>query len=323
MPQVQPFEPAWWLPGAHAQTLFPHLFRRHAPPPLRRERLELDDGDFIDLDWTGRRNSPLVILLHGLEGSIRSHYAGGLIRSLYDCGFETALMNFRGCSGEPNRLPRGYHSGETGDLGTVLQHLNSRGPQRPIYLVGISLGGNVLLKWLGENPDQHRVKKAIAISVPFELNTAALRLQTGASRLYQAHLLHKLRRSMHAKAGRIALPIDTGRLKSLTTFRQFDDQVTAPLHGFRDVDDYYQRSSSRQFIKHIRCPTLILQARNDPFMTPEAIPSSTELGPNVQLEVSNSGGHVGFVAGRWPWSPVYWLDQRVCSALHSSELTAI
>ena len=323
MSPVQPFEPAWWLPGAHAQTLFPHLFRRHSPPPLRRERIELDDGDFIDLDWTDKRNSPLVMLLHGLEGSIRSHYAGGLIRSLYDCGFETVLMNFRGCSGEPNRLPRGYHSGETGDLETVLEHLKARSPHRPVYLVGISLGGNVLLKWLGENPDQHSIQKAVAVSVPFELNTAALRLQTGASRLYQAHLLHKLRRSIRAKAARMALPIDTGKLKTLTTFRQFDDQVTAPLHGFRDVDDYYQRSSSRQFIKYIRCPTLILQARNDPFMTPEAIPSPAELGPDVQLEVSSGGGHVGFVSGRWPWQPVYWLDQRICSALQPSELTAV
>ncbi len=323
MPQGQAFEPAWWLPGAHAQTLFPHLFRRHSPPPLRRERVELDDGDFIDLDWTGRRNSPLVMLLHGLEGSIRSHYAGGLISSLYNCGFETVLMNFRGCSGEPNRLPRGYHSGETGDLNSVLEHLSARHPQRPVYLVGISLGGNVLLKWLGEHPDQHKVKKAIAISVPFELNAAALRLQTGASRLYQTHLLGKLRRSVRAKAARMELPIETAYLHMLKTFRQFDDQVTAPLHGFDGVDDYYRQSSSRQFIKRIRCPTLILQAIDDPFITPAAIPSPEELGPGVQLETSHAGGHVGFVAGSWPWRPVYWLDQRVCCALQSDELMVV
>lgn len=317
MPQPQPFKPAWWLPGAHAQTLFPHLFRRHAPPPLRRERMELDDGDFIDLDWTESREGPLVILLHGLEGSIRSHYAGGLMRSLYDCGFESVLMNFRGCSGEPNRLPRGYHSGETGDLGTVLERLHGRDPQRPVYLVGFSLGGNVLLKWLGENPGQQVVQKAIAVSVPFELNIAARRLESGASRLYQVHLLRKLRRSLRAKARRMALPVETGQLDKLKTFRQFDDQVTAPVHGFRSVDDYYQRSSSRQFIHSIHCPTLILQARDDPFMTADAIPDESELGPGVRLEVSGSGGHVGFVNGPWPWRPVYWLDRRVCAALRS------
>ena len=316
MPQPQQFKPAWWLPGAHAQTLFPHLFRRHSPPPLRRERIELDDGDFIDLDWTEQHKGPLVILLHGLEGSVRSHYAGGLMRNLYNCGFETVLMNFRGCSGEPNRLARGYHSGETGDLGTVLELLHGRDPQRLIYLIGFSLGGNVLLKWLGENPDQQKVQKAIAVSVPFELNIAALRLESGASRLYQAHLLHKLRRSIRARASRIPLPIDTGKLDDLKTFRQFDDHVTAPLHGFRNVDDYYQRCSSRPFIRRIQCPTLILQARNDPFMTADAIPDVTELGPGVRLEVSDSGGHVGFVNGQWPWRPVYWLDQRICAALN-------
>ncbi len=238
------------------------------------------------------------------------------MRNLYNCGFETVLMNFRGCSGEPNRLARGYHSGETGDLGTVLELLHGRDPQRLIYLIGFSLGGNVLLKWLGENPDQQKVQKAIAVSVPFELNIAALRLESGASRLYQAHLLHKLRRSIRARASRIPLPIDTGKLDDLKTFRQFDDHVTAPLHGFRNVDDYYQRCSSRPFIQRIQCPTLILQARNDPFMTADAIPDITELGPGVRLEVSDSGGHVGFVNGQWPWRPVYWLDQRICAALN-------
>lgn len=303
------------------QTLFPHLFRRHALPPMRRERIELDDGDFIDLDWTPAQTGPLVILLHGLEGSLRSHYAGGLLGSLSDSGFEAVLMNFRGCSGEPNRLPRGYHSGETGDLDTVLSRLAQREHGRPLYLIGISLGGNVLLKWLGEHPQQTLVKQAIAVSVPFELNNAALRLQRGLSRLYQWHLLRKLRHSLRSKAQQISLPIDIDRLDHLKTFRQFDDQVTAPLHGFEGVDDYYRRSSSRAFIPQIRCPTLILQARDDPFLTADAIPGPAELGAAVQLEVSESGGHVGFVNGRWPWAPVYWLDQRIIRALHSSELT--
>jgi len=192
------FKAAWWLPGPHLQTLFPHLFRNQRPPRLRRERVELDDSDFLDIDWSDNQNGPLVLLLHGLEGSIRSHYAAGLMHSLTCCGFQVALLNFRGCSGEPNRLPRSYHSGETGDIQMILERLAKQHPQRSIYTVGISLGGNVLLKWLGENPQQTLIERAIAISVPFELNVAALRLERGLSRLYRSHLLHKLRRSTRA-----------------------------------------------------------------------------------------------------------------------------
>lgn len=313
--QTSSFKPAWWLPGAHLQTLFPHVFRRRAPPPLRRERFELDDGDFIDIDWTPERVGPLVVLLHGLEGSVRSHYAAGLMTTLNARGLQVAMMNFRGCSGEPNRLPRSYHSGETGDIDTFLRLLRLRFPQRPLYAVGISLGGNVLVKWLGEHPQQAVVAKAVAVSVPFELNKAALRLQSGLSRLYQFHLLRKLRASTRAKAARMTLPVPVERLSAMTSFRAFDDQVTAPLHGFDGVDDYYQRSSSRQFLAHIRTPTIILQAQDDPFMTADAIPESSELGPGVRLELSRHGGHVGFVGGSWPWKVHYWLDRRVCEIL--------
>ncbi len=314
------FKPAWWLPGAHLQTLFAHIFRRQRPPPLRRERVELDDGDFIDLDWAAPRAGPLVILLHGLEGSVRSHYAAGLMRSLGNCGLQVVLLNFRGCSGEPNRLPRSYHSGETGDLNTLIELLHRRFPSRALLAVGVSLGGNVLLKWLGENPAQKRLRSAVAVSVPFELNKAALRLQAGVSRLYQSHLLRRLRAGVRAKAARLALPIELDRLDALTSFRAFDDQITAPLHGFDGVDDYYRRASSRGYLIGIRTPTLILHARDDPFMSADAIPTPAELGPGVRLELSRRGGHVGFVAGRWPWRPRYWLDERICEAFSAPDL---
>jgi predicted alpha/beta-fold hydrolase len=313
------FKPAWWLPGAHLQTLFPHIFRNQPAPPLTRERLELEDGDFLDIDWTADRAGPLVLLLHGLEGSISSHYARGLMNSLADCGFRAALLYFRGCSGEPNRLARSYHSGETGDLGFVVRQLAQRTPDRTLFVIGISLGGNVLLKWLGENPGQPMVDKAVAISVPFDLNNAAIRLEQGLSRLYQTHLLRKLRRSTRAKSARVELPIDTSSLAQLRTFRDFDDQVTAPLHGFEGVDDYYRRCSSRSFLKHINTATLILHAIDDPFMTPTAIPRSDELGPGVTLELSDAGGHVGFVAGSVPWKPRYWIDERVCEFFSSAQ----
>ncbi len=312
------FKPAWWLPGAHLQTLFPPLFRNRTPPALRRERLELADGDFLDIDWTEGQSGPLVLLLHGLEGSLSSHYVTGLLRSLDACGFRTALLYFRGCSGEPNRLARSYHSGETGDLDTVIRYLTTQGARRSLHVVGVSLGGNVLLKWLGEHPHQSLVEKAIAVSVPFDLNAAALRLERGFSRLYQAYLLRKLRRSTRAKAQHHRLPFDVERLGQLRTFRAFDDAVTAPLHGFAGVDDYYGECSSRAYVRHIRTPTLVLHAADDPFMTSAAIPGGEELGPGIHMELCRAGGHVGFVGGRWPWKPRYWMDQRICEFLQQS-----
>lgn len=316
------FKPAWWLPGAHLQTLYPALVRERRPPPLLRERFELPDGDFLDLDWSPAQNGPLVVILHGLEGSVRSHYAAGLMHALHSCRRQSVLMHFRGCSGEPNRLPKSYHSGYTEDLHTLLAALARRHPGRSLYLVGVSLGGNVVLKWLGEHPSQSFVERAVAVSVPFELNKAALRMERGLSRLYQYHLLRKLRRAARQKTEWPGFPVRRDALRSLTTFRRFDDAVTAPLHGFRDVDDYYARASSRQYLHAIRTPTLVLHAADDPFMTPDAIPGAGELGGGVTLELSAHGGHVGFVAGRWPWAPVYWLDQRVCEAFADTPASA-
>jgi hypothetical protein len=313
MPVTSRFRPAWWLPGAHLQTLFPPLFRNRTPPPLRRERIELEDGDFVDIDWTEARSGPTVLILHGLEGSIGSHYVVGLLHALSCGGFTAAVLYFRGCSGAPNRLARSYHSGDTDDVDSVLSYLRSQDDARPIYVVGVSLGGNVLLKWLGENPAQALVTKAVAVSVPFELNAAALRLEHGFSRVYQAYLLRKLRRATRRKARYHALPIAVSELRKLRTFREFDDKVTAPLHGFAGVDDYYRKCSSRPFLTRISTPTLILHAKNDPFMTAAAIPTAAELGPGVQLELYSTGGHVGFVSGAWPWKPDYWLDKRICA----------
>ncbi len=305
------FRAAWWLPGAHLQTLFAQGFRRRRPPPLRRERLELDDGDFLDLDWTPARTGPLVVLLHGLEGSRHSHYAAGLMQSLHRRGLQVVLLNFRGCSGEPNRLTRSYHSGETADFSTLLQRLRARDPRRVLYAVGVSLGGNVLLKWLGENPVQTSVARAIAVSVPFELDKAAHRLRRGLSRAYEYYLLRKLQAKIRAKSALMPLPIRLDGLSRLNSFHRFDDAVTAPLHGFNGVDDYYRQSSCRAYLSRILTPTVILQARDDPFLSADAIPRCDELGAGVRLELSRHGGHVGFVAGRWPWRPCYWLDHRI------------
>jgi len=295
--------------------LWPYAFRRQPRPSLVRERVELPDGDFLDLCHTAGNGRPRVLVLHGLEGNWHSHYARGLLDAVHRRGWCGTLMHFRGCSGEPNRLPRGYHSGETGDLDYVVRLLRARDPDAPLSTVGYSLGGNVLLKWLGESDLPRPVDAGIAVSVPFELAKSAARIDQGFSRLYQWRLLDSMKRSVRCKFARLPAPIDLSGLSAVRNFEQFDDLVTAPLHGFRDAADYYTRSSSRQFLKGIRRPTLIVHAADDPFMTPDTVPEPSELSPQVSLELSSHGGHVGFVTGPAPWAPVYWAEQRIVQYL--------
>jgi predicted alpha/beta-fold hydrolase len=313
------FRPAWWLPGPHLQTLYPSLFRKRQSPLLTRERVELADGDFIDIDWTGQTDGMKVLILHGLEGSLESHYTGGLLSALATRGYTAGLMYFRGRSGEPNRLPRSYHSGESGDLEEVMQHVRQQGhPDKGIAIIGYSLGGNVLLKWLGEKGGAANITTAIAISVPLDLHRAALKLNRGLSRIYQRYLLRKLTASVTTKAALHAPPYPLHRLNELNTFHKFDNEITAPLHGFRDVDDYYNRSSSKQFLRWIEIPTLILQAIDDPFLPASTLPSEDELSQSVTLELSEHGGHVGFISGSNPLLPRYWLEERILQHLESS-----
>ena len=284
---------------------------------LRRERLELPDGDFLDLDWNDVDSDALILVLHGLEGSARSHYAGGILCALGQAGLSSVLMNFRGCSGEPNRLTRSYHSGDTGDLAYVVQRLRARTADAALGIVGYSLGGNILLKWLGEKAEHAGVDAAVAVSVPFNLSLCADRLNRGLSRVYQWYLLQKLKRSLQRKLAAMSLPIDVHDPRSLGSLREFDERVTAPLHGFAGAEDYYARASCGPWLRSITVPTLILHAIDDPFMTPAVIPRSDELSPRVQLELSACGGHVGFVSGRLPWAPIYWLEARICRYFHS------
>jgi predicted alpha/beta-fold hydrolase len=257
----------------------------------------------------------MVLVLHGLEGSLESHYTGGLLCALQDSGYTAGLMYFRGRSGEPNRLPRSYHSGDTGDLAAVVRQLRGRHPKTPLAVIGFSLGGNVLLKWLGEQGERAAATTAIAISVPFDLHLAAIKLRRGLSRIYQRHLLTRLRESVRHKARRHEPPYPLERLHELDNFHKFDDAITAPLHGFDGVDDYYARSSSRQYLRAITVPTLLLQAADDPFLPADGLPGSSELGPGVTLELARHGGHVGFVSGRNPLRPGYWLEPRILAHL--------
>ncbi len=293
------------------QTLWPTLLRRGPDVRLETERLELPDGDFVDLDWTVGRGKGIVIVLHGLEGCSQSPYARGLLQALQEQGWRAVVMHFRGCSGTPNRLPRSYHSGDTGDLAYLVHTLSTREPRTPLAAVGYSLGGNVLLKWLGETGERARLSAAVAVSVPFSLADAAKRINSGFSRLYQWKLLKSMRQRIAAKLERMPLPLKTSNLSELRSFRQFDDCVTAPLHGFRNADHYYAVASSRQYLRDIAIDTLILHAADDPFMTPAVVPTPSELSARVELELYPRGGHVGFIAGHWPWHPRYWLEQRI------------
>lgn len=309
------FRPAWWLPGGHLQTLWPALLRRPPRPAIERERLELADGDFLDLEWAAEApaGGAVVLLLHGLEGGLGSHYVPGLMQALMARGMRPVLMYHRGCSGEPNRSHRRYTGGDTGDLEAVVDHLRHRFPDAPLAAVGFSLGGNILLKWLGETGAANALTAAVAVSPPFRLNRAADRLERGLSRLYQRHLLTALRRAIRHKYRDCpgACPVPLAEIERLTTFRAFDDRFTAPVHGYAGAADYYARASCRPFLARIAVPTLVIHALDDPFTTPDAVPAPDEAAAPVILDIHRHGGHVGFVAGAVPARPVYWLEQAV------------
>ena len=310
------FKPAWWLKSSHLQTIWGTATRRNHKIDLQRERVELPDGDFIDIAWTMPSNyepahTPTVLVLHGLGGSIDSHYARGLMSGIKNQGWRGVFMHFRGASGEPNRLPRSYHSGDTGDVDYLVNFLLQREPKIKLVAVGFSLGGNVLLKWLGETGNKNPLCAAVAVSVPFELYKVANRLQYGFSRLYQNWLLRELRSLFLTKFATMQTPIDVNNVSKCHTFWEFDNTVTAPLHGFKNAADYYQRASSRQFLKSITVPTLILHATDDPFMTPDCVPTEDELSERIILELSPNGGHVGFITGDIPGWGEYWLEKRI------------
>jgi len=314
--QQSTFQPAWWLPGAHAQTLYPHQIRRVSASAHTRERLELPDGDFVDLDWAGPESGGLVCLFHGLEGSGESNYIRGLTHALTAQGLRSVLMHFRGCSHETNRLARSYHSGDTGDIRFLIHTLRTRHPGRLLAAVGFSLGGNALLKFLGEEGPNQPLDQAVAVSVPFDLAACADRLSSGISRLYCRHLLASLHAKVASRATLIrAAGVDVDAALASRDFWEFDQAVVAPIFGFKDAADYYTQSSCGPFLQRIEVPTLILHAADDPFMTPEAMPSAKDLSPAVTLEISQSGGHVGFVAGPAPGLAHYWLDDRIAGHL--------
>ena len=302
------FRPLWYLRNPHLQTIMANIFHPTAPE-VHLETLDLPDGDSLQLAH-GTADGPCrVLILHGLEGSLRSAYAQRLMNYLNQAGIPATFMYFRGCHGGPNRKARSYHSGETEDLRMVIDHLKKSGSNQ-IALVGYSLGGNVTLKYMGEDNTDAAIVCATAVSAPMRLDICARRMDQGFSRLYQHTLLRRLKHKVAQKSGLLRDAGFEPRTDDIQNFEAFDDRFTAPLHGFNDAQHYYQQCSSRQFLKAIDKPTLILHALDDPFMTPEVLPEAAELAQEITLELAEHGGHVGFIGGSWI-KPYYWLEPRI------------
>jgi len=307
------FEPAPWLRNPHLQTLYGALFAPAPRPALRRERWDTPDGDFVDVDFVdGPPDAPWVHLFHGLEGSSNSPYARTVMARVRERGWRGSVFHFRGCSGEPNRLPRAYHSGDTEEIGWALARVKSLAGGAPLRVAGVSLGGNAFAKWLGESGDAAHavVASAAIVSAPLDLMAAGEALGRGFGLLYSRHFLGTLRKTALAKLERYPGLFDAEAVRKARTLRAFDNVVTAPLHGFRDTDDYWTRASAKPHLPGIRVPTLLLNACDDPFLPREALPTEREVAAAVKLEFPPHGGHVGFVTAPFP-GRIEWLSLRI------------
>ncbi len=314
-PGPRPYRAPRWLVGGHAQTVWPYGLRR-ARVELRRERVETPDGDFWDFDWLDageRLDAPIVVLFHGLEGGSGSHYARALFTALQHIGWRGVIPHFRGCGGEPNRLPRAYHSGDHAEVGAMLAAVRARiDPATRAYAVGVSLGGSALLNWLGRaGRDASRfLTAAAAVSTPLDLMAAGIAIGKGFNRVYTKHFLMTLKPKSLTIAARFPGLLDPARLRRVRTMWEFDDAVTAPLHGFAGTRDYWTRASSKPWLKHIALPTLVINARNDPFIPARSLPGPADVSEAVVLEQPPHGGHVGFARGPFPGT-VDWLPERL------------
>ena len=305
-----------WLPNGHAQTIYPSLFRRVPHFTNREERLELPDGDFLDLEWAENGRGKLAILSHGLEANTRTDYIQGMAAALLKNGWDVLAWNFRGCSRETNRLLQMYHSGATADLHGVVQHALQNHPAKSVDLIGFSLGGNLTLKYLGERPEElpGEIHRAVAFSVPCDLACSSHQLAARSNRIYMERFLRKMKEKVRAKNHRFPGELDLTGLEAMRTFQEFDDRFTAPIHGFQNAADYWKRNSCRQFLSSIRIPTLLVNAANDPFLGPGCYPREEAEGNEYfHLEIPESGGHVGFPT--FGASGIYWSEQRALDFL--------
>jgi hypothetical protein len=302
-----------WFANAHLHTIYGSTIAPKPRVAYRRERWDTPDGDFVDTDHVdGMPDRPWVVLFHGLEGSSESPYARTLMHRVKARGWRGTVLNFRGCSGEPNNLPRAYHSGDSAEVNWVLRRLQPMRNGAPLYAAGVSLGGNALLKWLGETGEEAKglVTRAAAVSAPVDLMAAGEALGKGFALLYAKHFLATMKSRAEAKHKRFPGSFDLGRMRRSRTLREFDDVVTAPLHGYRDTDDYWTRASSKPLLRNVAVPTLLLNAADDPFLPREALPEAHEVSAAVRREFPPRGGHVAFVTGRFP-GRIDWLPERL------------
>lgn len=313
------FKPAWWCRQAHWQTICGALLRRAPRVPVRRLRWELPDGDFLDVDeLPAERAAPRLIVLHGLESSSRAAGVLGLLHQAYRRGWGGVAVNFRGCSGEPNRRPRSYHGGDTTDLAWVVAQVQRHHPDSPLACAGFSLGGNVLLKFLGEQgaalPEP--IRAAVAISAPFDLAASVSALTQGFNRVYQDRLVASMKRKTFQKLAAYPHLVDPAALRRVRTLGAFDDVVTAPVHGFADAKAYWAASSSGPYLPRIRRPTLLINAEDDPFLPAASLPRQAVQGNAfLNAEFPPHGGHLGFLSGRWPGAPTAWAEERASAFL--------
>lgn len=313
------YQAPWWLRGAHVQTVYPALFgKRPNHIPYQRERWDTTphgkaDGDFIDVDrLAGPADQPMVVVFHGLEGSSESPYVLFLMDEVRRRGWRGIVPHFRGCSGEINRLPRAYHSGDAAEIDWILRRARAESPQSPLFVAAISLGGNATMKWLGEQGQAAaRIADAVvAISAPLDLTAAGNALERGFCKVYTSNFLATMKKSALARLERFPDLYDANRVRAARTLREFDNHVTAPIHGYRDTDDYWLRASAKPGLMNVRVPALILNALNDPFLPAEALPGPHQVSTAVTLDYPAEGGHVGFLSGSFPGTG-QWLPDRV------------
>ncbi len=305
-----------WLPGGHTQTMFPALFRRVRRVTKYPERLELPDGDFIDLEWSGRTSRRLAILSHGLEADMHTHYIQGMAAAMARRGWDALVWNFRGCGKEPNRLLRMYHSGATEDLDSIVRHALQNHPARRIDLIGFSLGGNLTLKYLGEDDSRlpRQIKRAVAISVPCDLACSSRELSLASNKIYMDRFLVAMRSKIRAKDRIFPGSLDLTGLSEIRTFQEFDDRFTAPIHGFGDAANYWAKNSCRQFLPAISRPTLLINSRNDPFLGQGCYPEDEAADSDfLFLDAPDTGGHVGFPT--FGKRGEYWTETRAAGFL--------
>jgi predicted alpha/beta-fold hydrolase len=320
--------PGWWIRGAHLQTLWARLARSRRLVTFEREVLATPDGDELVLDHTtGAAGAPRVLLLHGTEGSAYSLHTQGLAVAAARAGWRATALNFRSCARDPanirarlsNKRPRLYHAGDTEDLGLVVRTLAAREPGVPLAAIGFSMGGNVLLKWLGERGDASALSAAVTLSVPYDLGAAADYLDRASARFYVWNFMRRVRPKVLDVMDRFPAEtrhLERERIRRAFGIREFDDRATAPLHGLAGASDYYARSSSLGFLARVHVPTLCFNATDDPFVPAASVERArAAASPAVTFAVTPWGGHTGFVSGPWPWRPVYWAEETAIAWL--------